>query len=120
MNLNYDDGITTVTIIIILILIILHYFTQQYLKVTNEIQDMDRITCVVMFPYGSSSLLRYMQSWMITSVITTPTVNQCIFQWMIDAMQAKGHNMTYSKFRVGGSAVQVIKYKYLGERQKYL
>ena len=36
------------------------------------------------------------------------TVNKCIFQWMIDAMLAKGHNMTYSKFRVGGSAVQVI------------
>ena len=27
---------------------------------------------------------------------------------MIDVMLAKGHNMTYSKFRVGGSAVQVI------------
>lgn len=26
---------------------------------------------------------------------------------MIDGMLAKGHNMTYSKFRVGGSAVQV-------------
>ena len=30
---------------------------------------------------------------------------------MIDAMLAKGHNMTYSKFRVGGSAVQVIRTK---------
>lgn len=28
--------------------------------------------------------------------------------WMIDSMLAKGHNMTYSKFRVGGSAVQAI------------
>ena len=55
---------------------------------------------------------------MINSVITTPTVNQFIFQWMIDAMQAKGHNMTYSKFRVGGSAVQVK--KYLGNLQKHL
>ena len=29
-------------------------------------------------------------------------------QWMRDALLAKGHNMTYSKFRVGGSAVQAI------------
>jgi len=31
-----------------------------------------------------------------------------ITTWMIDGMLAKGHNMTYSKFRVGGSAVQAI------------
>ena len=33
--------------------------------------------------------------------------NDSFLQWMIDGMLAKGHNMTYSKFRVGGSAVQV-------------
>ena len=26
---------------------------------------------------------------------------------MIDALKSYGHNMTYSKFRVGGAAVQV-------------
>jgi len=31
-----------------------------------------------------------------------------ITTWLVDAMLAKGHNMTYSKFRVGGSAVQAI------------
>jgi len=31
-----------------------------------------------------------------------------ITTWMIDRMLEKGHNMTYSKFRVGGSAVQAI------------
>ena len=36
---------------------------------------------------------------------------------MIDAMLAKGHNMTYSKFRVGGSAVQVLKNKYISTIQ---
>lgn len=40
-------------------------------------------------------------------VIIIPT----FLQWMIDAMLAKGHNMTYSKFRVGGSAVQVSQTK---------
>merc|ERR1712110_516898 len=30
-----------------------------------------------------------------------------IATWMIDEMLAKGHNMTYSKFRVGGSAVRL-------------
>ena len=32
-------------------------------------------------------------------------------------MLAKGHNMTYSKFRVGGSAVQVLKNKYISTIQ---
>ena len=48
MNLNYEDGITTATTIIhILILIILHYTvcnTHEHLKVSNEVQDIDRIT----------------------------------------------------------------------------
>ena len=55
MNLNYEDGITTVK----------EYSLNSILKVTS-------------------------------------------FQWMRDALLAKGHNMTYSKFRVGGSAVQAI------------
>ena len=29
-------------------------------------------------------------------------------QWIRDALVARGHNMTYSKFREGGSAVQAI------------
>ena len=44
---------------------------------------------------------------MYATVLIIPT----FLQWMIDAMLAKGHNMTYSKFRVGGSAVQVSQTK---------
>merc|ERR1712203_797479 len=31
-----------------------------------------------------------------------------ITTWLIDAMKGYGHNMTYSKYRVGGAAVQAI------------
>ena len=44
---------------------------------------------------------------MSATVLIIPT----FLQWMVDAMLAKGHNMTYSKFRVGGSAVQVSQTK---------
>jgi hypothetical protein len=37
------------------------------------------------------------------------TEHSTLFQWMIDALKGYGHNMTYSKYRVGGAAVQVKK-----------
>ena len=41
-------------------------------------------------------------------------------QWMRDAMIGYGHNMTYSKFRYGGSAVQVMEDKGLYLLHSYL